>query len=99
MGSGGVSALAECLQAHSVLYGLVRVKESVGGACDKEKFCCVRWAPDTVPVTPKAKTTGASMQGEVTRLFHPYHGDLAASNVADLTSEAVAEKVSRRLKQ
>lgn len=31
------------------MYGLVRVAEGVG-AVDKDKFCCVRWAPEVVPM-------------------------------------------------
>lgn len=68
MGSGGVAALAECLQAHSVLYGLVRVKDNMG-AYEKEKFCCVRWAPEAVPVTPRAKIGAVSMRVSKSLMF------------------------------
>lgn len=61
IGSGGVQALADCLEKNSVMYGLVRVTETTKGASsssvegeaiggsNKEKFCCVKWAPEDGP--------------------------------------------------
>ncbi|CAN0103157.1 unnamed protein product [Ectocarpus fasciculatus] len=102
-GVGGVQALADCLEQNSVMYGLVRVtdtfqgsKDSPGGGSDsKEKFCCVKWAPDD----GSADQRTPELQGEVSRLFHPYHGDLTAKRAGDVTTEAVTSRVSRRLKQ
>lgn len=53
---GGVPALAECLEEQSVMYGLVRVSDSKGKrGADKEKFCCVRWAPEDIPIAKRSQ--------------------------------------------
>ncbi|CAM9132815.1 unnamed protein product [Hapterophycus canaliculatus] len=106
IGSGGVQALADCLEKNSVMYGLVRVTETtkgangssvdgVGGSSNKEKFCCVKWAPEDGP----AEQRTPELQGEVSRLFHPYHGDLTAKHAGDVTPEAVSSRIASRLKQ
>ncbi|CBN75265.1 expressed unknown protein [Ectocarpus siliculosus] len=84
------------------MYGFVRVtetsqgtKDSAGGSGSTEKFCCIKWAPDDGP----AEQRTSELQGEVSRLFHPYHGDLTAKHAGDVTTEAVSARVSRRLKQ
>lgn len=53
IGTGGVQALADCLERNSVMYGLVRVRVtetttggSRGNGNGSEKFCCVKWAPE-----------------------------------------------------
>ena len=44
--------MANCLEQNSIMYGLVRVTETTEGRDDgrggtgKEKFCCVKWAPE-----------------------------------------------------
>ncbi|CAM9761278.1 unnamed protein product [Ectocarpus sp. 8 AP-2014] len=105
-GVGGVQALADCLEQNSVMYGLVRVTETFQGTKDSaggsgsgsgstQKFCCIKWAPDDGPADQRT----SKLQGEVSRLFHPYHGDLTAKHAGDVTTEAVSSRVSRRLKQ
>eukprot|EP00752_Nemacystus_decipiens_P005881 g5315.t1 len=101
IGTGGAQAMANCLEQNSIMYGLVRVTETTEGRDDgrggtgKEKFCCVKWAPED-GVAPQRTP---ELQGEVSRLFHPYHGDLTAKHANEVTPEAVNSRVTGRLKQ
>lgn len=49
--------------------------------------------------TPSSKHNHSLFQGEMSRLFHPYHGDLTAKHAGEVTTAAVTSRVAGRLKQ
>jgi hypothetical protein len=50
--------------------------------------------PEIVPLQVKGKF--GALKGEVSSLFQPIHGSLEASELADITKEAIMQRISKR---
>lgn len=91
-GSGGLAELKSNLPPADVAYCLLRERfqvESVGDvSTDTIKFVFVYWFPDSgVPLSRKMKV--GTFEGEVRKLFQPYHVDINAGNDGEVTADIV----------
>ncbi|CAM9566850.1 unnamed protein product [Phaeothamnion confervicola] len=90
-GAGGVDALVATLPADGYGHALLRLTERID-ASDTTKFCYVKWQPESV--APAVRGRLGVLQGAVSGVFHPYHGDLTATDAADVTASSVMKCVS-----
>jgi hypothetical protein len=90
-GSGSVEALKACLRHDEFMYGLVRVYEKIDSSTTV-KFAYIRWLPNGVSATIKGRL--GVLAGAVTRIFEPFHGDIVATDLDDVSSSSVEKCVS-----
>jgi len=89
-GNGGVAELVKNLGDDKVLYGLVR-KEEETDKQKRTKFACIFWVGDKVSFVAKAKVT--PHKGELNKVLEPFHTEILASNVTDVTDEIISAKL------
>jgi hypothetical protein len=91
-GDGGVNELISYLAADKVCYGLVRVSERFDNS-DTVKFVFIKWIGESIHRMLKARL--GTHSGAVKELLAPYHVDVEASNLSEISEEIVTKTVSK----
>jgi hypothetical protein len=90
-GVGGLEGLIGALDDQQLNYGLVRLTEIIDNS-HTTKFCYVRYQPESVP--PQVKGRLGVFTGAVSAVFHPYHGDVFATETSEITIDACMAAVA-----
>jgi len=91
-GDGGVNELIGNLQDNIVAYGLVRVTERFDNS-DTVKFVFIKWIGESIHRMLRARL--GTHSGAVKEVFHPYHVDVEASNLSEISEEIITKTVSK----
>jgi len=91
-GDGGVNELITHLQDNIVAYGLVRVAERFDNS-DTVKFVFIRWQGENIHRMLKARL--GTHSGGIKEVIAPYHVDVEASNLSEISEEIVTKTVSK----
>jgi len=91
-GDGGVNELIGHLKDNIVAYGLVRVTERFDNS-DTVKFVFIKWIGESIHRMLKARL--GTHSGAVKEVFHPYHVDVEASNLSEISEEIITKTVSK----
>jgi len=91
-GDGGVNELIGHLQDNIVAYGIVRVSEKFDNS-DTVKFVFIKWIGENIHRMLKARL--GTHSGAVKEMFQPYHVDVEASNLSEISEEIVTKTVSK----
>ncbi|CAM9608447.1 unnamed protein product [Chrysoparadoxa australica] len=91
VGTGGLAAAVAELPADNFAYALVRTTEQIDNSVTV-KFFYVKWNPSAIPASVKGKL--GVLQGAVTKVFEPYHGDLVTGDSVDLTEANMMSRVA-----
>ncbi|XP_078383186.1 uncharacterized protein LOC144665761 [Oculina patagonica] len=92
-GTGGADEMSGALQDDEVMYGLVRLEESVDNYVEKTvKFVYVHWVGESVPFTKKGKF--GVVHGSVQEHFQPSHCVIETAQRADLSKEEMLKLLS-----
>jgi len=91
-GDGGVNELISHLKDNIVAYGLVRVSERFDNS-DTVKFVFIKWIGENIHRMMKARL--GTHSGAVKEVLSPYHVDVEASNLSEISEEIVTKTVSK----
>lgn len=91
-GEGGVNELIPYLTDHIAAYGLVRVKERFDNS-DTVKFVYIRWIGESIHRMLRARL--GTHSGGVKEVFAPYHVDVEASNLSEISEDILTKTVSK----
>jgi hypothetical protein len=91
-GDGGVNELISHLQDNIVGYGLVRVSERFDNS-DTVKFVFIKWIGESIHRMLKARL--GTHSGAVKEVLQPYHVDVEASNLSEISEDIVTKTVSK----
>lgn len=91
-GDGGVNELISHLKDDIVGYGLVRVSERFDNS-DTVKFVFIKWIGEDIHRMLKARL--GTHSGAVKEVLAPYHVDVEASNLSEISEEIVTKTVSK----
>jgi len=89
-GSGGASELISKLKDDNICYGLVRVVDQIDNS-KTIKYCFVNWVGSNIKGVVKARI--ATNLGFVTKLLAPYHVDVNASSLDEISADIISAKV------
>jgi len=91
-GDGGVNELISLLQDNMVAYGIVRISEKFDNS-DTVKFVFIKWLGENIHRMLKARL--GTHSGAVKEMLQPYHVDVEASNLSEISEEIVIKTVSK----
>jgi len=91
-GDGGVNELISHLRDNNVSYGLVRVTERFDNS-DTVKFVFIKWIGESIHRMLRARL--GTHSGAVKEIIAPYHVDVEASNLSEISEEIVTRTVSK----
>lgn len=91
-GDGGVNELIGLLQDDKVGYGLLRVSEKFDNS-DTVKFVFIKWIGERIHRMLKARL--GTHSGAVKEVLSPYHVDVEASDLSEISEEIVTRTVSK----
>jgi len=89
-GSGGVEELVQNLNDKIAAYGLVRKTEKIDETL-AVKFAHIIWVGENIDRMHRARL--GTHKGNVTELFSPYHVDINATQLGELTDDLVMQKI------
>lgn len=89
-GSGGSEELIEHLKDDIVAYGLVRQMERFEES-DRVMFAFINWIGENVHRMQRAKL--GTHSGAIKDLFQPYHADINAANLSEISSEGITQTI------
>lgn len=90
-GSGGVEEFRQSLKDNEVAYGFLAVSSSIDQT-EMRRFIYVRWVPENTPPLLKGKLT--THRGFVEDFYNPFHITINASDLNEITSSVIQEKIS-----
>jgi len=91
-GDGGVNELITHLRDNIVAYGLVRINERFDNS-DTVKFVFIKWIGESIHRMLKARL--GTHSGAVKDVFSPYHVDVEAERLDEISEEIVIKTVSK----
>ncbi|KAI9209038.1 uncharacterized protein BJ171DRAFT_488270 [Polychytrium aggregatum] len=89
-GEGEADDIRQHLDASAISYGLVRVTDVIDGHATI-KFAFFSWIGPNVSIMKKAKI--ATHKGAVSEKFGPYHVDIVASELSEISHSRIMSKV------
>jgi len=90
-GSGGVVELVQNLDDKIVAYGLVRKQEKIDESVTV-KFAHIVWIGDNIDRMHRARL--GTHKGAVQSLFLPYHVDIVASHLSEVSDDIISQKIA-----
>jgi len=91
-GDGGVNELIDNLKDDIVAYGIVRVTEKFDNSVTV-KFVFIKWIGENIHRMLKARL--GTHSGAVKDVFSPYHVDVEAEKLSEISEEIVLKTVSK----
>ncbi|KYR02663.1 putative actin binding protein [Tieghemostelium lacteum] len=90
-GNGGTDELVSHLKSNIVGYGLVREVEKID-LSETIKFAFIDFVGEEIPRMLRAKL--GTHSGKVKELFQPYHVDLHPTQVSEISSEIITQRIT-----
>lgn len=91
-GNGGITELRTHLKLDTVAYAFISVDDKID-ATEMKRFVYVRWVPENVPSMLKGRLT--SHRGYIEDWYAPYHLNINASELNEITSQVIIEKLKQ----
>jgi len=91
-GDGGLNELIPHLAPDNVGYGLIRVAERFDNS-DTVKFVFIKWVGESIHRMLRARL--GTHSGAVKEIVTPYHVDVEATNLSEISDEIVTKTVSK----
>eukprot|EP01121_Diplochlamys_sp_Union-15-3_P010630 TRINITY_DN2_c0_g1_i1.p1 TRINITY_DN2_c0_g1~~TRINITY_DN2_c0_g1_i1.p1 ORF type:complete len:525 (+),score=105.91 TRINITY_DN2_c0_g1_i1:71-1645(+) len=87
----GIDKLVTYLKDDIVVYGLVRVNETIDNSVTT-KFAMIKWQGENIPRMQKARL--GVHRGEVNKFFHPFHVDLNCERKNEISEEIIMNLIN-----
>jgi len=91
-GEGGVNELIPLLNENIVAYGLLRITERFDNS-DTVKFVFIKWIGESIHRMLRARL--GTHSGSVKEVFSPYHVDVEAEKLSEISEEIIIKIVSK----
>jgi hypothetical protein len=91
-GDGGLNELIPHLKPENVGYGLIRITERFDNS-DTVKFVFIKWVGESIHRMLRARL--GTHSGAVKEILAPYHVDIDATNLSEISEDIVTKTVSK----